>query len=95
MLNILKHQVNWNTVCDAMQDMPWRNIWSADNPVEGLNEHLLLLVGRFIRNKVIRERNMEKPWFDDRFRHTFGLNQEANLWWTRDRSRVNWEAFVH
>ena len=36
----LKHQVNWNTVCGAMQDLPWRNIWSADNPVEVLNEHL-------------------------------------------------------
>ena len=39
-----KHQVNWNTVCGAMQDPPWRNIWSADNPVKVLNEHLLLLV---------------------------------------------------
>ena len=33
----VKHQVNWNTVCGAMQDLPWRNIWSADNPVEVLN----------------------------------------------------------
>ena len=40
----LKHQVNWIIVCGAMQDMPWHNIWSADNPVEVLNEHLLLLV---------------------------------------------------
>ena len=23
----LKHQVNWNTVCGAMQDLPWHNIW--------------------------------------------------------------------
>ena len=30
----LKHQVNWNTVCDAIRDLPWRNIWRADNPVE-------------------------------------------------------------
>ena len=22
----LTHQVNWNTVCGAMQDLPWRNI---------------------------------------------------------------------
>ena len=36
----LKHQVNWNTVCGAMQDLPSYNIWSADNPVEVLNEHL-------------------------------------------------------
>ena len=36
----LKHQVNWNAVCGAMQDLPWRDIWSADNPVEALNEHL-------------------------------------------------------
>ena len=36
----------------------------------------------------------DKPWFDDQCRHAFGLKQEAHLWWTRDRSRVNWEQFV-
>ena len=36
----LKHQVNWNTVYGAIQDLPSQNIWSADNPVEVLNEHL-------------------------------------------------------
>ena len=49
-----KHQVNCNSVCGAMQNLSWRNIWSADNPVEVLNEHLLLLVGRFVPTKVIR-----------------------------------------
>ena len=44
----LIHQVHWNTVCGTLQDLPWSNIWSADNPVEVLNEHLLLLVGRFV-----------------------------------------------
>ena len=61
----LKHQVNWNTVCGAMQDLPWCNICSADNPVEVLNEHLLLLVGRFVPTKIICVRNTDKPWFDD------------------------------
>ena len=42
----LKYEVNWNTVCGAIQDLPWRNIWLADNHVEVLNEHLSLLVGR-------------------------------------------------
>ena len=42
--NFLKHQINWNTVCGAIQDQPWRNIWLADNPVEVLHEHLSLLV---------------------------------------------------
>ena len=32
--DFLKHQVNWNTVCGAMRDLPWRNIWSFANPVE-------------------------------------------------------------
>ena len=91
----VKHQVNWNTVCGAMQVLPWRNIWSADNPVEVLNEHLLLLVGRFVPTKITRVRNKDKPWFDDQCRHTFGIKQEAHLRWTRDRSRVNWEEFVH
>ena len=49
----LNHQVNWNTVCGAMHDLPRRNIWSADNPVVVLNEHLLKLVGRFVPTKVI------------------------------------------
>ena len=50
----LKHQVNWNTVCGAIQDLPWDNIWSADNPFEILNELLSLLVGRYVPTKVIR-----------------------------------------
>ena len=39
-------------------------------------------------------RNKVKPSFYDQCRHAFGLKEEANLWWTRDRSRVNWEEFV-
>ena len=69
----LKHQVNWHTVCGAMHDLPWRNIWSVDNPVEVLNEHLLLLVGRFVPTKIIRVRNKDKPWFDDQCSHAFSL----------------------
>ena len=77
-----------------MQDLPWHNIWSADKIVEVFNEHLLLLVGRCVPTKVIRVRNKDKPWFDDQCRHAFSLKQEAHRWWTRDRSRVNWEEFV-
>ena len=39
-------------------------------------------------------RNKDKPWFDDQCMHAFGLKQDANIWWTRDRSRVNWDEFV-
>ena len=77
-----------------MQDLPWRNIWSAENPVEVLNEHLLLLVVRFVPTKVIRVRNKDKPWFDDQCRRAFGLEQDSHLRRTRDRSRVNCEEFV-
>ena len=91
----LKHQVNRNTVCGAIQELPWHNIWLSDNPVEVLNEHLSLMVGRFVPTKVIRVRNKDKPWFDDQCRHAFALKQEAHIRWTRDRSRVNWEEFVH
>ena len=86
----LKHQVNWNTVCGAIRELPWRNILISDNPVEVLNEHLSLLVGRYVPTKVIRVRNKDKPWC----RHAFGLKQEAHLRWTHDSSRVNWEEFV-
>ena len=41
---LMKHLVNWSTICGAMQDQPWHNIWLADNPVEVLNEHLSQLV---------------------------------------------------
>ena len=77
----LKYQVNSNTVCGAMQDLLWRNIWSADNPVEVLNALLLLLVGRFVPTKVIRVRNKDKTWFDNQCRHALGLKQEAHLRW--------------
>ena len=39
-------------------------------------------------------RNKDKPWFDDQYRHAFGLKQEAHLRWTRYRAQVNWEEFV-
>ena len=91
----LKHQVNWNTVCGAMQDIPWHNIWSANNPVDVLNEHFLLLIGRFVPTKIIRVHNKDKLWFDNQCRHAFGLKQEAHLRWTHDRCRVNFEEFLH
>ena len=86
----LEHQ--GNTVCGAIREMPWRNIWLSDNPVEVLNEHLSLLVGRYVPTKVIRVRNKDKPWFDDQCRHAFGLKQVAHLHWPRDCSRVNWKS---
>ena len=84
----LKPQVNWNTVFSAIWNLPWHNIWLADNPVEVLNEHLSMLVGRYVLTNVIRVRNNDKPWFDDQCMHAFGLKLEAHLRWTRDRSWV-------
>ena len=85
----LKHQVNWNTVCGAMRDLPWRNIWSSDNPEEVFIEHLSLLVGRYVPTKIILVRNKDKPWFNDLCSRAFDLKQEAHLRWPRDCSRVN------
>ena len=91
----LKHQVNWNTVCGAIRELPWRNIWLSDNTVEILKEHQSLLLGHYVPTKVICVSKKDKPWFDDQCRHAFGLKQEAHLRWTRDRSRVNWVVFFH
>ena len=46
---LLKHRVNWTAVSDALDVLPWRSIWSVDNPVEMLNVHLSLLVERFVQ----------------------------------------------
>ena len=53
------------------------------------------MVGRYAPAKVIHVRNRGKPWFDDQCRHIFGLKQEAHLRWTRDRSLINLQVFVH
>ena len=76
---LLKHQANWNIVCGAIRELPWRYIWLSDNPLEVLNEHLSLLVCRYVPSKVIRVRNKDKPSIDDQCRHAFGLKQEAHL----------------
>ena len=47
----LKHQVYLNTVCGAIRELPCHNIWLSDNAVEVLNEHLSLLVGRYVPSK--------------------------------------------
>ena len=46
---LVKHRVNWSAVFDAIGVLPWRSVWSADNPVERLNVHLSLLVERLFR----------------------------------------------
>ena len=61
----LKHQVNWNAVYGAIQDLPRHNIWLVDNLVEDLNEHLSLLVGRHVPTKVLLVHKKDKPLFDD------------------------------
>ena len=55
----------------------------------------MLLAGRHVPTKVIRVRNNDKCWLNDQCMHAFGLKPETNLQGTRDRSRVNWEEFVH
>ena len=92
---LLKHRVNWIAVSDAIGELLWRSIWSADNPVEKLNVQLSLLVERFVPTKVIRIRNKDKPWFDGDCSLAFGLKQEAYHRWTRYRSLINWDEFVY
>ena len=92
---LLKHRVNLAAVCDAIDVLPWLSIWRADNPVERLNVYLSSLLERFVRTKMIRVRNKDKPWFNDDCRLTFDMKQGTHLQWTRDRSRVNWDEFVH
>ena len=92
---LLKHRFNWYAVCDAIGVLPWRSIWSADNPVEKLNVHLSLLVERFVPTKVICVCNKDKPWFNDDCILAFDIKQGAHLRCTRDRSRVNWDEFVY
>ena len=70
---LLKHRVNWSAVCDAIGVLPWRSIWSADNPVERLNVHLSLLVERFVPTKMIHVRNKDKPCFNDDCRLAFDI----------------------
>ena len=69
-------------------------ITSNLNPVDVSNEHLSLLVGRYLPTKVIRVCNKDKHAFNDQCMRAFDLKQEAHLRWTRDRFRVNWEEFV-
>ena len=88
----LKHQINWNTVGGALQDLPSRNIWSAGNPFEVLNEHLSLLVDR-PRSSVCATR----------INLCLTINARALLTLSRRliiggpiiAIPVNWEEFVH
>ena len=57
--------------------------------------HLSLLGERFVPTKMIHVRNKDKPWFNDDCRLAFDIKQGAHIWWTRERSRVNWDEFVH
>ena len=56
---------------------------------------MALLVERFVPTKVIRVCNKDKPWLNDDCRLVFDIKHWAHLRWTRDRSRANWDEFVH
>ena len=91
---LLKDRVNWSAVCDSIGVLPWRSIWSADNPVERLNVHLSLLVECFVQTKAIRVSNKDKPWFNDDCRLAFDIKQGVHLRWTRVRS-WSLDEFAH
>ena len=75
---VLKHQVNWIVVCDAIHKLSWRrSIWSSDNPIEILNLHSPLLEERFVPIKVIQVGNKALSWFYGNCRRAFDL--EAHL----------------
>ena len=69
-----------------------RNIWLADNPVEVLNEHLSLLVIRYLPTKVIRVGIKDKLGLMINAGILFASSRR--LRWIRGHSRVNWEEFV-
>ena len=69
----LKHYVNWDTVFGSIQDMPLHYNWLGDNSVEILNEHLSLLLIRYVPTKVIRA--WLKACFCTQMQHAFGLKQ--------------------
>ena len=83
--------MNCIIVCGAIQDMPWCNIWSADNPADvcinkGQQRSFVYQQRSFVcTTKVICVHKKDKPWFDDQQ----CLKQEAHLWWTCDHSLVN------
>ena len=78
-----------------MQNLPWRNVGPADNPVVASSDHLSLMFGRYMLTKVITVHNKGKTWFEEQCRHALDHKQEADHWYTRDCSRVNWEEFAH
>ena len=90
----LKHQVNWNTVCGAIRELPWRSIWLSDNPIEVSNEHLFLLVGRMYQPRS----SVCVTWIN------LGLMINAGMLFASSKklifggpviALVNWEEFVH
>ena len=88
---LLKHRVNWSAVCDEIGVLPWRRVWTADNPVEILKVHLSLLVERFVLTKVIRVRNKDKPWFNPfspRKKNSLKLQMTAGLHSTSSRGPI-------
>ena len=84
----------YNTDCGAIQGLPRRNIWSADNPVEVLKERLLLLPLCDAQTKAIHVHNKHNLWLDDQCKCAFDLKQEVHIWLTGDYSLVNWEEFL-
>ena len=79
----MKYQVNKNSSSGAVEHLLAQNIWSADSPLEVLNEHLSMLVGRYVPTKVLHVHNQDKCRLG-----VFDIKWEAHLRWTCDRLLV-------
>ena len=84
----MKHHVTWNTVCGAVQNLPWRKNRSADNPRD-FERVSVPAAWPLSTNPGLRVQNKYFPRFDDQCRRSLDQKQEAHARWNQDRSRVS------
>ena len=91
----LKSRADWNGVISDMESMVWSDIYRAASPIDSLNNALLAISNRRIPTRIIRSRARDKAWFNDDCRRAQRDKQEAYSLWSRTRSQVAWNDYVH
>ena len=91
----LKSRANWGAVCSDLSNVSWSNIYCDPEPASRLSDLLCGVLDRRVPSKIIRNRNSDKPWFNNACRRAYQAKQEAYRRYTRSgRNPGFWQAYI-
>ena len=90
----MKTGIIWANVAVEVESLPWGDVFGHDQPVDRMNEYLLTILRRHVREKILRLRSKDRPWFCRQCRVLHDEKQAAYHRWRKSRLREGYDSYV-